>query len=161
MVIRVNSESAENKFLNLLSGNRLISGENLSLKQEADLLLSRVRYAFAKSNITEASRDRILTSFNYAGAVECSVSLADFRELAAPENRELLRAAIAVEVEKKGGNPDATSLFVKASPIFSAVPFIGRLFEKALVNLPSHDVAIMLCRPNSPQAENLKELTHA
>ena len=150
MTIQVKPKTANEVFFDLLGQRRLMP--NLSLEREGAFLLSRIRYALANSNASEESKDNIFEKINYQGPVKCEVSFGFFKELSRPENRNLLLAGIASEVEKSGGNPEHVSLVRSISPI----SFLSHDFDKAVILLPSADVATQLCRPNSDAANKLR-----
>jgi len=150
MTIQVKPKTAHEVFFDLLGQRRLMPG--LAIEREAELLLSRIRYALANSNTCEESRDNVFDKINYQGPVKCEVSFGFFKELSRPENRNLLLAGIALEVEKSGGNPDHVSLVRSISPI----SFLSHDFDKAIIIIPTADVATQLCRPNSDAANKLR-----
>jgi hypothetical protein len=151
MTIQVKPKTANEVFFDLLSQRRLMP--NLSIEREAELLLSRIRYALANSNASEESKVNISEKINYQGPVKCEVQMGLFKELSRPENRNLLLAGIALEVEKSGGNPEYVGL-VRS---ISALSFLSHDFDKAVVLLPTVDVATQLCEPNSDAARKLRD----
>lgn len=151
MAILVQPKTAKEVFLNLLNQNRLIPDE--SIEREAELLLSRVRFALASSVLTEESKALLINGLNHQGPIECSVSINEFKELSHPDNRNLLLAAIALEVERAHGNPDQVNLVRRAS----VLSFLSNAFDQAVIRLPSVAVATQLCEPNSEEAKELKQ----
>jgi hypothetical protein len=150
MTIQVKPKTANEVFFDLLGQRRLMP--NLAIEREAELLLSRIRYALANSNASKESKENIFEKINYQGPVKCEVQIGLFKELARPENRNLLLAGIASVVEKSGGNPEYISLVRSISPI----SFLSHDFDKAVILLPSADVATQLCRPNSDAANKIR-----
>ena len=152
MVMSAQPETVKEVFFNLLGKNRLMP--NLAIEKEAGLLLSRVRFALASSVLTEESRDLLINGLNHQGPIECIVPIASFNELSHPDNRNLLLAAIALEVERADGNPDQVNLVRRASSVLS---FLSNAFDQAVIRLPSVAVATRLCEPNSEEAKELKQ----
>jgi hypothetical protein len=151
MVMSAQPEIAKEVFFNLLGKNRLMP--NLAIEKEAGLLLSRVRFALASSVLTEESKALLINGLNHQGPIECNVSINEFKELSHPDHRNLLLAAIALEVERVHGNPDQVSLVRRAS----VLSFLSNAFDQAVIRLPSVAVATRLCKPNSEEAKELKQ----
>lgn len=148
-MIKVKPKTANEDFLELLSKNRLMP--NLSIDSEASHLKSCVREALKESNITVESKRYLSQKINYQGAIELKLSMRRFRELSAPENRNLLLAAIKSVVEELGYNPNQVSLVRSISPIH----YITGAFDKARIGM-SYDAAEKICGPNFIQVENLR-----
>lgn len=151
MAILVQQKTAKEVFLDLLDKNRLMP--DLAIEREADILLSRVRFALANSDISEESKDNVIKNFGYRGSIECTLPIKFFRELSHPDNRNLLLAALALEVERARGNPEQVGLV----RCISNLSFLGKAFDKATILLPSVDVATQLCFPHSEEAQGLRQ----